>query len=36
MLEQQLALVDLGFDGGGLNEIMIVVPLRRSMDRWQR
>jgi len=36
VLEQQLALVDLGFDGGGLKEIMIVVPLRRSMDRWQR
>jgi hypothetical protein len=36
VLEQKLALVDLGFDGGGLKEIMMVVPLRRSMDRWQR
>jgi predicted DsbA family dithiol-disulfide isomerase len=36
VLEQQLALVDLDIDGGSLKEIMMVVPLRRSMDRRQR
>jgi hypothetical protein len=36
VLEQQLALVDLDIDGGSLKEIMMVVPLTRSMDRRQR